>query len=273
MNTSQLPVTRNISPSNTLSLLVALLMAVLSLAGVLFQSSVYPIEELRQSFVANDIVNLLIGLPVLLGSIWLARRGKLIGLLFWPGALFYVIYNYLAYTVAMGRTFLFLPSLCLVIVAAYTMVQLLQSMDLTAIQNVLQGVVIDRLAGGVLIGFGTLFFLRSIGQVAGILTGKITLQGAELGVLTADLLATPIWVIGGILLWRRLAWGYGVGMGLLFQASMLFTGLLIFFLLQPFLSTLPFRMEDFVVILVMGLVCFIPFGLFVRGVLSAGGRI
>jgi hypothetical protein len=38
-------------------------MAVASLAGVLFQSTVYPIEELRQSFAANDVVNLLIGLP------------------------------------------------------------------------------------------------------------------------------------------------------------------------------------------------------------------
>jgi hypothetical protein len=243
-------------------------MAVVSLAGVFFQYTVYPIEELRQSFVANDVVNLLIGLPVLLGSMWLARRGKLMGLLFWLGALLYVLYNYIAYTVAMWRTFLFLPSLCLVIVAAYTMVQLLQSMDRTAIQNVLQGAVTDRFAGGVLIGFGALFFLRSIAQLAGILIGRITLQGAELGVLTADLLTTPMWVIGGILLWRRQALGYGTGLGLLFQASMLFVGLLIFFILQPFLSTLPFRIQDFVVILIMGLICFIAFGMFLRGVSS-----
>jgi hypothetical protein len=49
---------------------------------------------------------------------------------------------------------------------------------------------------------------------------------------------------------------------------MLFIGLLIFFILQPLLNATPFPVKDFVVIFVMGLLCFIPFGLFVRGVIS-----
>jgi hypothetical protein len=73
-----------------------------------------------------------------------------------------------------------------------------------------------------------------------------------------------------VLLWRRQAFGYVIGAGLLFQASMLFIGLLVLFVLQPFLAEVPFRLEDFVVISVMGLICFVPFGLFVRGVLSKG---
>jgi O-antigen/teichoic acid export membrane protein len=52
---------------------------------------------------------------------------------------------------------------------------------------------------------------------------------------------------------------------------MLFVALLIFFILQPFLTATPFPVTDFIVIAVMGLVCFIPFGLFVRGVLNAQG--
>lgn len=55
-------------------------------------------------------------------------------------------------------------------------------------------------------------------------------------------------------------------MGLLFQASMLFIALVIFLLLQPFLTTAPFAIADAVVVLTMGLICFIPFALFVRGV-------
>jgi hypothetical protein len=85
-------------------------------------------------------------------------------------------------------------------------------------------------------------------------------------VLTADLLTTPIWMIGGFQLWSKHPTGYAATTGLLFQASMLFVGLLLFFILQPLLFTLPFRMEDFVVILVMGLFFFIPFGIFVRGI-------
>ncbi len=69
-------------------------------------------------------------------------------------------------------------------------------------------------------------------------------------------------------LWRRRTLGYVAGTGLLFQASMLFVALLVFFILQPFIAGVPFPAEDFVVILAMGLVYFIPFGLFVRGIVK-----
>jgi hypothetical protein len=58
------------------------------------------------------------------------------------------------------------------------------------------------------------------------------------------------------------------GLGLLFQGSMLFIGLIIFLLLQPLLTSAPFSIVDVIVVLVMGLICFIPFGLFVRGVVA-----
>jgi len=84
-------------------------MTVISLAGIVFQSSLYASDELRQSFVANDILNLVIGLPFILGSVWSARRGKWTGLLFLPGALFYIVYNYIAYSIATLQTWLVLP--------------------------------------------------------------------------------------------------------------------------------------------------------------------
>lgn len=268
MNTSTLPVTRNLSQSYTLSLIVALLMAGVSLAGLLLQSSLYPTEALRRSFISNDVVNLFIGLPILLGSMWLTWRGKLVGLLFWPGALFYVLYNYIAYTVAMPFSLQFVPYLALVALSVYMIIGLFSRMDVATIQQRLSGAVPERFAGGVLIGFGALFLLRGIGQILGSLTGQAALTGPELPVLVADLLTTPAWVIGGIMLWRRQAFGYVTGAGLLFQASMLFVGLLAFFVLQPFLTATPFPVEDFVVIFFMSLICFIPFALFARGVIS-----
>ena len=69
----------------------------LSLVGLILPDSIYPSEEFIQAYMVNDVINLLIGLPILFGSMWLTRRGNLIGLLFWPGALLYVLYNYTAY--------------------------------------------------------------------------------------------------------------------------------------------------------------------------------
>lgn len=269
MNNSGVLDTQDLRLSYALSLAIALLMTVTSLAGLLSQSSLYPTEELRQTFVSNDVVNLFIGLPILLGSMWLAKRGILIGLLFWPGALFYIAYNYIAYAVAIPFTFQFLIYLFLVFWSVYATLRLLSNMDPVAIRQKLEGAVPERFAGGVLAGLGTLFFFWRISLIFSGLIGGVTLANPELGVVVADLLITPIWVVGGVMLWRRKAFGYLTGAGLLFLGSMLFIGLLVFFILQPLLTNTPFPVIDFVVVLVMGLICFVPFGLFVRGVLSS----
>jgi hypothetical protein len=239
-------------------------MAALSLAGLLFPLAIYPSEDLRQSFVANDVVNLVIGLPVLLGALWLARRGKLPGLLGLPGALFYVTYNAIAYAAAMPLTWPFFVHLALAILSALAIFRLLSSLDGTAIQARLQGRVAERLGAGVLMGFGALFFLRAVAEF---FDGAA--NWAAFGVLVADGLTTPFWILGGLSLWRKQPLGYVSGAGLLFQASMLFVGLLAFFILQPFAAGVPFRLVDFLVVLVMGLFVFVPFGMFLRGALSS----
>jgi hypothetical protein len=251
-----------------LSLIVALLMVMTSLAGLLFQSSIYSIEELRHSSVSTDVVNLFIVLPILLGSMALARRGRLIGLLFWPGALFIVTYHYIAYAVAMPFTLQFIPYLSLVILSVYTMYGVLSGVDTVAVQKHLMDKVPERFAGGVLAGFGVLFFIWRGTLAVQTLIGPAVLSQSEFATAVADVLLAPIWVIGGVLLWRRQAFGYVAGAGLLFQFNMLFIGLLTFFILQPFVAGIPFPMEDFVVVFGMGLICFIPFALFIRGVTS-----
>ncbi len=266
MKSSYIPVTQHLTRFYTFSLVVALVMAIASLVGLLFPAVVYPTEELRYSFVSNDVVNLFIGLPILLGAMWLARRGSLMGLLFWPGALFYGTYNYIAYAVAMPFTWPFVIDLALVLLSVYTVYGLLSNIDGVAVQTQLKGRVFERLAGGVLIGFGALFFLMAAGKVIGYVSGQAIIPWPQVSVQIADLLVTPSWLVGGVLLWRKRALGHVSGAGLLFQASMLFVGLLVFFLLQPFVAGVPFPVHDFVMIAVMSLVCLIPLGLFLRGI-------
>ena len=61
------------------------------------------------------------------------------------------------------------------------------------------------------------------------------------------------------------------GLGLLYQACMLFVGLVFIIILQPYLSSAPFVFTDLAAVLVMSLICFIPFALFGRGVASTRG--
>lgn len=265
---NSLPIKNDLRPAYIGSLVVAVIMAVVSLASLLNKSAIYPTEELQHSFVANDVANLFIGLPILLGAMWFARRGKLIGLLFWPGALFYVTYNYIAYAVAMSWTMLFFGYLVLVFLSVYLIWHLLSAVEATAVQERLGKKVPARFLGGMLIFFAVLVFLLDLGPIWGALTGEEPLPWSDISVLIADLLLLPAWFGGGLMLLRRRAYGYVTAAGLLFQSSMLFVGLFVFFAMQPILAGIPFPMTDFVVVALMSLTCFIPFGLFVRGVLS-----
>ena len=267
---AKLPLTHSLTLIYISSSIVAVLMTAASIGGLLYSTLIYPTEELWRTFVPNDVTNLGVGLPLLLVAMWLARLGRLVGLLCWPGALFFVLYNYVVYVFAMPLNTAFLLHLILVALSAYTAAGLLASIDAETVQLRLTGVVPERLAAGVLIGFGLLFALRVLGVLVTALANQTPLPEAELAVHTADFLTTPAWIIGGVLLWRRRPLGYATGLGLLVQASMLFVALLIFMLLQPILTATPFILTDFAVILLMGMICFIPFVIFVRGVASGG---
>lgn len=265
---ASLPTRRNLRFLYSLSFIIAVLMAAASVTGLMAGTTIYPADDLFQSFVPTDIVNLLIGLPILLGSMWLARRGRWVGLLLWPGALFYVLYNYTVYVFAMPFNVAFLLHLTLLTLSVYTLIGLVTSIDGQTVQRRLAGSVPERVAGGILAGLGLLFFLRVIGVLGGALTSQTPVAETELALHVSDFSIAPALIIGGVLLWQRKELGYVTGLGLLFQASMLFVGLIILLLVQPFLTAAPFLLVDVVVILVLGLICFIPFALFVRGVVS-----
>jgi hypothetical protein len=265
---ASLPIKRSLALTYAMSFTIAILMAVASVVGLLNRSVVYPTEELLRAFVSSDAVSIFIGLPILLGSMWLARRGTLIGLLCWPGALLLVLYNYISYVFAMPLTVVFMLHLALVTTSVYTLIGLVACIDGKAVQQRLAGAVPERLAGGVLAGLGLLFLLWVIGAIVSALTSQTAIADTELAHYISDSLIAPAWIIGGVLLWRRRELGYVTGLGLLLQGSMLFVGLIVFLLLQPFLTAAPFALVDVVVISVMGLVCFIPLALFARGVVS-----
>jgi hypothetical protein len=267
--TPALPVTHNLDIWYLLSLLLAALTAVAGLAGLLATDAFYPTADLRQAALANDVMTLLLGLPILLGSMWLARRGRLIGLLFWPGAIFYGLYNYLTYLFGMPLTAMYPVYLVIVTLSIFTLVGVVAAVDGAAVRERVNGRLPTRVDGGVLIGFGFLFMLRSLGEMGIALAEQTSLSRPELGLLVADFLLAATLLAGGALLWRKRPLGYVSGIGLLFQASMLFVGLLGIMFLQPVLGGSAYPPGDFLAVLAMGFICFIPFALFVRGIVKS----
>jgi hypothetical protein len=262
------PVTRRLSALFAVSALITVLMSAASLAGLLFPARVYPDPDLYQTFAPNDFVNLVIGLPILLLAMWFARRGRLVGLLLWPGALLFVLYNYLIYSFAGPFHWLYMVYLALVALSLYSLPALLASLDAALITDRLAGRVPEKLAGGVLVILGGLFLLRAAGVLVSALIAHSPLPATEVALNTTDFLIAPTWIITGVLLWQRTPFGYVAGLGTLYSISMLFIGLIMFMLLQPVFASAAPAWIDIGVVFLMGLVCFVPFVLYLRGVLS-----
>lgn len=261
-----LPLKRSLINAANLSLIVALLMAAASLAGLMFPNALYVTAELQQTYLTNDLVNLIVGLPVLLGAIWYARRGSLMGLLLWPGALFYVVYNYLAYTFGNPLGWLTFITIVLVVISVLALINLIGCIEVDVVKDCLVDTAPRRFAGGVMIIFGVFFIFRIAGIIASAFMEQMPLPLTEIGVAVADVILSILFIVGGVLLLRREALGFVTGLGFLFAASTLFIGLLIYFILQPFVSDVYFAWEDFLIVLLMSLICFVPFGLFVRAI-------
>ncbi|MGW8251928.1 MAG: hypothetical protein ACWGO1_14900 [Anaerolineales bacterium] len=136
-----------------------------------------------------------------------------------------------------------------------------------SIQQQLTGRVPEKLAGWFLVVFGTAFLVRALGMLAPVITDNSVLPASETGTLVADLVLSILWIVGGAFILRQNPLGYVAGLGLLFSASMLFVGLIIYLLLRPVFSGTPPAIVDVVVVTIMGLICSIPFVLFLRGVL------
>jgi hypothetical protein len=265
-----LPVTRSLTLAYASSLLIALLMAITSTAGLLYGTTLYPTEEMLLLKLPTDLFTLVVGLPLLLTSMWLARRGNLLGLLCWPGVLLYVLYIYVAYAIGVPFDVLFLAYVALVALSAYTLIGLVASIDAAAVGQQLTGAVPARIAGGILAGLAILFTLINLSEILAALTSPAPDYLLTFPVWIADCtVAAPAWLVGGLLLWQRKGLGYVAGTGLLLLGSMLFVGVILTLAFPLFYTASPIDVPAIVFILAMGLVCFVPLALLVRGIVKS----
>jgi hypothetical protein len=218
-------------------------------------------------FQAHDGFNLIVGLPLLLGVVWLAHRGSLVSLLLWPGALFYLLYTYAIYLVGAPFGPLFLVYVGLVALTAFTTVFLVASLDSVAVRHKLAGSVPARTIGGVLVVLALMTVAQDAGgAIATALAGGTPIEPVARRVWTIDLaLEVPAVLAGGALLWRRAPLGYVVGAGLLLQFALTPLALAGILALQPQLTGSPMDAGTIIGVLVFAAVCFTLVAFFVHG--------
>jgi hypothetical protein len=262
-----LPLHRDLTLAYRASLLIAVLMVVVSVAGLGWGStSLHGVDPSRAlgvsasaagvlvpGFMVQAVFNLVVGLPMLVGVLWLARRGSLIGLLLWPGALFYLVYTYVHDLV--GAPFSALP------------LGYVASIDGDSVRRRLTGSVPPRIVGGLLVGLALLTVGQDAGgAVATALAGGAPVDPLARGVWIADhMLGAPAMLIVGGLLWRRASLGYVAAAGLLLSFGITSVVIAAMIALQPVLTGAPIDGATVMGLLIFGAVSLAPLLRFARG--------
>ena len=172
------------------------------------------------ALLGQDALSLIVGLPLLLGSMILARRGSLAGLLLWMGAAFYNAYSYAFYPLSPEFNALYLAYLAVVSASLYSLVYLLMSVDAEAVQARFSAHTPVRLIGGFMMVMALLLTLKWVSRIAGLLADGAVPTRVQLVVWPLDLIvALPALFWGGLWLWRRQPLGYVVAGLLLLKAA------------------------------------------------------
>ena len=255
-----------------LTFLIAIWMTLFSSLGFIFADIIYPEPDLAETFLTNDLVNIILGLPMLIYVLISLKRKKLLGLLLLPGALIYVFYNYFAYLVGRPGDMFTIFNLGLVLLSIITLIVLLKSIDHQAIKTKLAGLVPDKASGWILLFIGLAFFLLACFQLINSILTDISLTTGEQATSLADLTVSSLWAGGGILLLLKKPLGYTFGLGLLIAASSLFLGLIVFFLLNPIITGKPLILSDLLTIFFMGFICYTPLFFYWRGIIRVENK-
>jgi hypothetical protein len=206
------PIDRRARFASTAGLVVALLLAALSLGGLAWPAA-YAGETAswRAQAIAQDWFDLAVAAPALaIASLWSRRgvRGSVRARLVQAGLLLYTVYVAAIYAFAIHLNALFLvycAALGLSVFALFTLAPLRAE----ATRRRYDAHLPARLAGGFLIGVGGVFALLWIGQLVPVtLGGRPPAELVETGLSTNPIhvldlsFILPLHVIAGVFLWR-----------------------------------------------------------------------
>jgi hypothetical protein len=205
-----LPITSRLTLAYALSGALTVLLVISSVAGLLYGSrGLYETYPARLAgLVGQDIVTLVVGLPLLFVSVGLTVRGSTRGLLLWAGTLFYFAYSYYFYVIG-GFNALFLLYIAIVSTSLYGLLSLLFNTDPEALKARFGPRTPTRLVSAFLVGYSLLFALMWVAMSLSSAVAGTRPDAVTHSVVAIDCtVLLPLLFFGGLFLWRQEAWGY-----------------------------------------------------------------
>ena len=161
---------------------------------------------------ANDLVMLVIGLPVLAISFYLTLRGSLRGRLLLTGTLAFILYTYITMCFGAAYNELFLVYVALFSLSLFAFILSLMSFDLKTLPAHFSEKLPRRGIAALLFFAAAFLSLAWLGRIAPTIlqdtipaldnATSMFIQAMDLGIIV------PLCVLSGVLLLRRSPWGY-----------------------------------------------------------------
>lgn len=197
----------------TLSVVLLLLMATASLSGLLVDGLYRDNLLVRAAWEGNDLVTLLLAVPLLAIATFAAHRGGARALLAWMGLLAYIFYNYAFYLFGAAFNALFLVYVALLVGATLGLILGFTSPDLKTIVRGVRIVGVHRAVGVLVIVVSTaLGLFWTIISMGYLWTGDVPAMVTAVDHPTNLTGALDLWLVvsfgllGGIWLWRGRPW-------------------------------------------------------------------
>lgn len=204
-----------------LTAILATLLLVSSVLGIVFGASslyvTYP--STLAGLIGQDIVSLVLGIPMLVGSAWLARRGSTWGLLAWAGMLFYLAYSYYFFLVG-GFNALFLVYAFIVAASLYGLLSLVFAINADAMVPHI-GTSLPRRAVSIFFGVIVGLFVLMWGamSIGAAVAGEQLEPVPHLVVAIDGAVLLPLLATAAVKLWRQQGFGDVIGGVLLVKVT------------------------------------------------------
>jgi hypothetical protein len=161
---------------------------------------------------ANDLVMLVLGLPLLAISFWLALRGSLRGHLLLTGTLGFILYTYITMCFGAAYNKFFLVYVALFSLSLFAFIISMMSFDLKTLPAHFSEKFPRKSIAGLLFFAAAFLLLAWLGRIAPTLMNdeipllenvtSMFIQAMDLGLIV------PLCLLAGVLLLRKEPWGY-----------------------------------------------------------------
>lgn len=173
----------------------------------------YETVSIAAQAIAQDVITLLIGIPLLAVSMILFKKGSLRGKLLLSGILAYFLYTYTSFAFGAAYNILFLAYVSVFALSLFAFILTLMEIDIPTLPEHFSSGLPRRTIAVFLFLVGGFLLLAWLGRIVPALLANRTPLGLEsyttLIIQALDLgMVIPIAFLSGTLLWKQCPWGY-----------------------------------------------------------------